>query len=149
MTDYYQVLGVGRDAQSTEIKQAYRQLAKRYHPDRNQGSEEATQRFKQIHEAYEVLSNETTRQDYDAKSARTTSGQQAQQRQKTQSETKGRTSTNPASFNAEQMRKQFDQFFGYQDKSKAESTKSKDGQNAKNPLDTSAMFDRYFGTKKK
>ncbi|AJS61102.1 J domain-containing protein [Paenibacillus sp. IHBB 10380] len=148
MTNYYQILGVGRDAQAVEIKQAYRQLAKRYHPDTNQGSEEAAQRFKQIHEAYEVLSKESSRQAYDAKSASANS-QNTHQRKNAQSESTGRSKTNPTAFNAEQMRKQFDQFFGYQDKSKEGSSQSKKEENSKNPLDTSAIFDRYFGTKRK
>ncbi|OAB45488.1 DnaJ domain-containing protein [Paenibacillus glacialis] len=150
MTNYYQILGVGRDAQSAEIKQSYRQLAKRYHPDANQGSEAAAERFKQIHEAYEVLSKATSRQAYDEKLASTNHNKQAhQQRQNVQNEASNRSKTNPTAFNAEQMRNQFDQFFGYQDKSKDASSQSKEGQNAKNPLNTSAMFDRYFGTKKK
>ncbi|WP_438347736.1 DnaJ domain-containing protein [Paenibacillus sp. FA6] len=148
MTNYYHVLGIGREAQAAEIKQAYRQLAKRYHPDTNQGSEEATERFKQIHEAYEVLSNESSRQEYDARSSSTNS-QQSQQHKNAPSGPSGRAKSNPAAFNPEQMRKQFDQFFGYQGKSKEESSQPKDGRNGTNPLDTSAMFDRYFGTKKK
>jgi len=60
------VLGVSRDADGQEIKQAYRQLARRYHPDVNGGSAEATDRFKQISEAYAVLSDQQKRRRYDA-----------------------------------------------------------------------------------
>ena len=55
MSDYYQLLGVSRDANAEQIKKAYRKLALEYHPDRNQGSKEAEERFKEVTEAYEVL----------------------------------------------------------------------------------------------
>lgn len=63
--DYYEVLGVGKNASPEEIKKAYRLLAKEYHPDKNQGSEEATDKFKEISEAYEVLSNSDKKSNYD------------------------------------------------------------------------------------
>lgn len=62
--DYYEVLGVNRDASASEIKKAYRQLAFQYHPDHNQ-HDEAEGRFKEINEAYEVLSNAEKRDMYD------------------------------------------------------------------------------------
>jgi len=63
--DYYEVLGVARDVQATDIKKAYRKLAMQYHPDRNQGDPEAEVRFKEVSEAYEILSNAEKRQIYD------------------------------------------------------------------------------------
>ena len=53
--DYYEVLGVNRDASEEEIKKAYRKLAMKHHPDRNPGSKEAEEKFKEAKEAYEVL----------------------------------------------------------------------------------------------
>ncbi len=63
--DYYRILGVARNAGPDEIKSAYRKLALKYHPDRNQGNKEAESTFKDINEAYEVLSDQQKRQVYD------------------------------------------------------------------------------------
>ena len=64
--DYYQTLGVSKDASSEDIKKAFRRLALRYHPDRNLGNtKKAEGRFKEINEAYEVLGNEQKRRQYD------------------------------------------------------------------------------------
>jgi molecular chaperone DnaJ len=63
--DYYEVLNVSRDATEEELKKAYRTLAKKYHPDLNPGDEEAEQKFKELNEAYEVLSDPEKRAKYD------------------------------------------------------------------------------------
>ena len=63
--DYYNVLGVSRDADEKEIKRAYRQLALKYHPDKNPGDKSAEERFKEINEAYEVLGDPEKRRKYD------------------------------------------------------------------------------------
>ncbi len=63
--DYYEVLGVGRDASVDDIKKAYRKIAVQNHPDRNPGDKEAEDRFKEAAEAYEVLSNAEKRKAYD------------------------------------------------------------------------------------
>lgn len=63
--DYYEILGVPRDATNEEIKQVFRRLARQYHPDVNPGNKEAEEKFKDIGEAYEVLSDPTKRTQYD------------------------------------------------------------------------------------
>jgi molecular chaperone DnaJ len=63
--DYYQVLGVGKDASAGEIKKAFRKLARELHPDRNPGDDSAREHFKDVSEAYSVLSDEQKRKEYD------------------------------------------------------------------------------------
>ncbi len=63
--DYYKVLGVGKNASDEEIKKAYRKLARKYHPDRNPGDKQAEERFKEISQAHDVLSDPEKRKQYD------------------------------------------------------------------------------------
>ncbi|OGB74332.1 molecular chaperone DnaJ [candidate division Kazan bacterium RBG_13_50_9] len=63
--DYYKILGVSRGASPDEIKQAYRRLALRYHPDKTKGDKEGEQKFKEVNEAYRVLSDPARRKQYD------------------------------------------------------------------------------------
>ena len=62
MKNYYQILNINKDASQSEIKKAYRQLSKQFHPDVNPGGED---KFKEIAEAYDVLSDEKKRKQYD------------------------------------------------------------------------------------
>jgi molecular chaperone DnaJ len=63
--DYYEILGISKNADEAEIKKAYRKMALKYHPDKNQGDSEAEEKFKEAAEAYEVLSNSEKRAQYD------------------------------------------------------------------------------------
>ncbi len=64
--DFYEILGVKKDASADEIKKGYRKLAKKYHPDNNPGNKRAEEYFKKINEAHEVLGDKNKRQQYDA-----------------------------------------------------------------------------------
>ncbi len=63
--DYYDILGVKRDASEEEIKKAYRKLARQYHPDRNPGDKQAEAKFKEVQDAYDILSDKTKRANFD------------------------------------------------------------------------------------
>ena len=63
--DYYEILGLSKNASAEEIKKAYRQMAMKYHPDRNPGKKEAEEKFKEAAEAYEVLTEPEKRARYD------------------------------------------------------------------------------------
>src|SRR5512138_1627573 len=63
--DYYEILGVKRDASPDDLKKAFRHLARKYHPDLNKGSKEAEEKFKEINEAYQVLSDPQKKAEYD------------------------------------------------------------------------------------
>jgi molecular chaperone DnaJ len=65
MKDYYDLLGVSRDATADDLKKAFRQLAMKYHPDRNPENKESEEKFKEINEAYSVLSDPQKRAHYD------------------------------------------------------------------------------------
>jgi len=82
--DYYKILGVDRKASERDIKQAYRKLARQYHPDVNPGDKSAEEKFKQINEAYEVLSDKEDRQKYDKYGDRWQHADQFEQAQRQQ-----------------------------------------------------------------
>src|SRR5438552_10095273 len=63
--DHYEVLGVSRDASDDQIKKAYRSLARKYHPDRNPGDKQAEASFKEVQDAYDVLSDKSKREQFD------------------------------------------------------------------------------------
>lgn len=81
--DYYSILGVSKQAKDDDIKKSFRKLAKKYHPDKNPGSKEAEEKFKELNEAYEVLSDPEKRKKYDVYGANwnQVDGQQQGQRQ--------------------------------------------------------------------
>ncbi len=141
MSNWYQVLGVAPEADAAQIKQAYRKLAKQHHPDRNQGSADAAQRFKQIQQAYETLGDEQNRTRYDESLKRTTS-EKRQSRATAANGERTRTTARP-DFDPRDVQTQFERFFGFT--TNGEKKEETGNNTSKNPLDTSQLFDRYFG----
>ncbi len=153
-TDYYGQLEVSRQATMIEIRQAYRGLAKRYHPDVNHGNPEAESKFKRIVEAYEVLSDEKLRAAYDAKLAQAggTSGQSGSRAREGQGKSgiNGMASakSKAESFDPAAVQKHFEHFFGMSPKRQTDTQKVQKEAKEKNPLDSSAMFNHFFGYRK-
>ena len=155
MVNYYDLLGVRRDAAPEELKKAYRRLAKQHHPDVNGGSPEAEQRFKQIHEAYAVLQDEASRKAYDDRLDGKKQGQGPGRERGAQSEgqraDRGEAAAREArsNFDPRNVEADFARFFGFDPKTKRKSGNKDGGKGAANPIDTSDLFQRYFGMKKK
>ncbi len=148
MKNYYEVLGVQRNATLEEIKKVYKKLAKKYHPDLNQGNKEAEQKFIEIKEAYDTLSDESKRKSYDSKldgGSGESSQQQGGRPKSPRSE-----STEPAKFDFEDVERSFERFFGFNPRTnKVNIETEKQKEKKKNPLDTTAAFEQFFGFRRK
>ncbi|MDR0267391.1 DnaJ domain-containing protein [Paenibacillus sp.] len=149
VTDYYQVLGVTRQAAGNEIRQAYRKLAKRFHPDVNPGNPDAALKFKQIVEAYETLSDEAKRIAYDERLAQ--GGKRTSESKKSPVEPSGGNvkASQGSHFDPTRVQEQFAQFFGKTPKGQTDTKSNQKGAKAGNPLDTSDMFEHFMGYRKK
>lgn len=120
MRNLYDILGVTENADQKEIKKAYRGLSKRYHPDSNQGDQMAAARFREITEAYSILSDEQKRAGYDARM------KEAERRPGGK-----KTVQDPLKKNMNQQNEN-----------------KNNGKIKVNPLDVSDLFERYMGIKK-
>lgn len=136
MKDPYKVLGVPETADDTEIKKAYRRLAKKYHPDTNADNKEAEQKFKEITDAYEILGSEESRKKYHD-SIMHDGGRNSEK--SNQKHTKNKQNEHVDARNFEE---QFSRFFGFNPKTKEKNKdiKPEDG----NTMDTSRLFNSFF-----
>lgn len=126
--DYYKVLGVSEQAEEAQIKQAYRKLAKKYHPDLNPNNQEAEEKFKNIVEAYETLGDADKRKEYDLK--------------------RKNTSAKTPDNNMADFTKDMEKYFGFSFAG-GQSGKQKTGTDGqkKNPLDVTEMFEAFMRVK--
>ncbi len=139
MTNYYQVLQVSKQASEDAIRKAYRKLAKQCHPDMYPGDMEKEAQFKELSEAYGVLSDPQKRKEYDEKLKKARgdrgSGSQSQ--------------ASAADFvDFENIQKSFEKFFGFNPDTKEVVNEDKLNPKAKNPLDATDMFEKFMGIKR-
>ena len=146
MKDLYAVLGVERNASLLEIKKQYRKLAKKYHPDANPNNEKAAELFKEITEAYKVLSDEKLKSQYDQKHSDSTSkqnaytNQESREQRKTQSQSTGNShsySGNPY----EDVQSAFANFFKFNPNGTDYQMKK---EQPKDPMNTDNLFEAFF-----
>ncbi len=144
---YYQMLGVSQDADSTTIKNAFRKLAKKYHPDINPGNAEAEKMFKDVNEAYSVLSDDGKRAKYDRELAEGVNGfGQAQSRSNQSQATRQKSAANP--FMGFGQGFDFDACMGAGmkfEKEYTDSKKQKAGNSAPDFMNVNAQFAKFFG----
>lgn len=157
--NYYEILGVDRNVSAKDLKKAYKRLAKKWHPDLNRDNlKVAEEKMRAINVAYDVLSDEVKRLDYDKKidsesktqsqkkSERTTSSQQ-------QKQTSAKTSTTSGKVDFNDIHSSFESFFGFNPKTHEVSNEDKlntfaKDRRKKNPLDTTDFFEKFMGFKK-
>ena len=141
--DYYKVLGVSRSSKQEDIKIAYRKLAKKHHPDANPGDEKASERFAEINEAYNTLSDEKKRAEYDKKILGINNPYP-----NTDEEFSGRT-RGQGTINAEDFARTgaiFENFFSFNPKT-GEHNLDRTDENIK-PVKTKDAFEAIFGKKR-
>ena len=142
MKDNYKILGRHTTAATEEIKKAFRQLARKYHPDLHPGDKAAAEQFKRINEACQVLSDDSKRARYDLDRKQQDKRQQTQQcRQHTQQQAAHTSSAKPDFSQAFSRRAFEDAFFAGIQKPTAKDA----GSDKKNPLDTSDLVKGFFG----
>lgn len=137
MKDYYKILGANLDSTKEEIKSKFKTLARKYHPDLNPNNKSAEETFKEVNEAYSVLSNEDSRKKYNEKLNGFSNNREEKK------ETK-KTYTKKNNIDFENIDKSFESFFGFNPKSK-----DKKINKSKNNIDTTSIFENYFGNFKK
>ncbi|OOM11698.1 chaperone protein DnaJ [Clostridium saccharobutylicum] len=146
MKDYYKILNISKNATNDEIKKAFRSLAKKYHPDRNQDDKESLRKFQEVNEAYEVLSKEDSRKKYDQEIFKENNKNKEANKRNSQSNNDNKKYQDKGE-SIENLNKYFENFFGF---SANNNDINKDKlKNEKNPIDTSKMFESFFNIKRK
>ena len=138
--DYYKILGISQQANAEQIKQAYRKLAKKYHPDLNPDDPEAEERFKEVSEAYEVLADEAKRKEYDLKRRKTEDRNDRSKKEQGHADTRD--------VNMSDLMKNMEMYFGFPFHKGQEDgqMKGKSGEK-RNPLDVTEMFEAFMNIK--
>lgn len=144
MENWYQVLGVSREASDDEIKASYRKLAKQYHPDAHPGDRECEKYFKEISQAYSILSDPQKRKEYDGKF------HPFSQKKAGGSAGKAGNANTPRgqSVDVQNIHKNFESFFGFNPKTKDIVNEDKLKGKTGNPLDASDIFEKFMGIKR-
>ena len=137
--DYYKILGINEQADEEQIKQAYRRLAKKYHPDLNPDNPEAEAKFKNVVEAYETLGDTGKRREYDLK--RKGSGGQGRH------SGKGTAKAPDMNINFGNFTKDMEKYFGFSFAEKGSGSVKNGGGEKKNPLDVTDMFEAFMKIK--
>lgn len=144
MENLYQILNISQRATDEEIKKAYRKLAKENHPDAHPGDEVRAKKFKQVSEAYSILSNPEKRKKYNQElygSGRGKAGPQGEKKP---------TQHHRSNVNFHNINKSFEDFFSFNPNTKEivneEKLKGKAG--SRNPLDVSDLFEKFMGIKR-
>ena len=143
MENWYQILGVSFEASEDEIKASYRKLAKQYHPDAHPGDQECERHFKEISEAYSILSDSKKRKEYDQKFNQFNQNKSTCTRETGNSHMPKR---EPVDF--QNIHKSFESFFGFDPKTKDIVNEDKLKVKAGNPLDASDIFEKFMGIKR-
>lgn len=137
--DYYKILGVTEQADEEEIKQAYRRLAKKYHPDLNPDNPDAEAKFKDVVEAYETLGDAEKRKKYGLKRKRTGSQNRSQE--------KGATRAADMNINFGNFTKDMEKYFGFSFAGGEGDGQMQSGGEKRNPLDVTEMFEAFMKIK--
>jgi len=145
--DYYKILEISINANKDDIKKSFRSLAKKYHPDRNANDENALRKFQEVNEAYEVLSNEDSRIEYDKKLSNFKQNNNKETNSKNNKTNNEKKKYQDKSESIENLNKYFESFFGFDANTNQVNTDKLKKQ--KNPIDTSDMFENFFKTHSK
>ncbi|MEJ8553246.1 DnaJ domain-containing protein [Tepidibacter sp. Z1-5] len=143
MKNLYQILEIDKNASQSEIKKAYRKLAKKYHPDRNPNDKNACDIFREVAQAYEILSDEKKRKEYDDKLSNSKKTNKTNKTNNDFSKNKKENMKRPDGMNVDF---EFERFFGFNPKTKE--TKENFANKSKDPFDTTNIFNSFFKVKR-